>query len=174
MPAKTKHELLHATVSEYRKLQEILERFPAMLRLEKDGDGISARDIVGHRAHWIELFLGWYRDGQQGRDVFFPAEGYKWNQLKRYNSDLRRKQAGLSWQDAGSLLAGNHAELLAFIESLSDEQLYGAPMMGANNDWTPGRWAEAAGPSHYRSAGKYLRQRIRAYDAAQPEGISGA
>jgi len=31
-------------------------------------------------------------------------------------------------------------------------------MQGANNDWTTGRWAEAAGPSHYRSAAKFIRQ----------------
>lgn len=31
-------------------------------------------------------------------------------------------------------------------------------MTGANNDWAPGRWAVAAGPSHYRSAAKFVRQ----------------
>jgi len=160
MPATTKTELLAASESEFSKLQTLLDDLPAMLRLEKDADGISPKDIVGHRAHWIDLFLGWYRDGQAGRPVWFPAKGYKWNETPRYNADLRQKQSGLSWRSVRSLLEGNHAELLALVESLENDELYGEPMKGSNNKWTTGRWAEAAGPSHYRSASKYLRQRL--------------
>jgi len=172
MPAKTKKELLALTAKEFEKLQKVLDDMPAILRLEKDADDTSPKDIIGHRAHWIQLFLGWYHDGKAGRDVFFPAKGYKWNELKRYNAELRQKQADLSWQSAGSLLETSHAELLALLESLADEDLYGGPMKGANNDWTTGRWAEAAGPSHYRSAIKYLRQRIRDFNAAQPDSAA--
>ena len=161
MPAKSKSELLETTTVEYQKLQRILLDLSAVLRLEKDDDGISPKDIVGHRAHWIELFLGWYRDGQAGKTAFFPAEGYKWNETKRYNADLRKQQSALTWETVNSMLEANHTELVALIECLSDEQLYQGPMKGANNAWTTGRWAEAAGPSHYRSASKYLRQRIR-------------
>jgi len=172
MPAKTKKELLALTAKEFEKLQKVLDDMPAILRLKKDADETSPKDIIGHRAHWIQLFLGWYHDGKAGRDVFFPAKGYKWNELKRYNAELRQKQADLSWQSAGSLLETSHAELLALLESLADEDLYGGPMKGANNDWTTGRWAEAAGPSHYRSAIKYLRQRIRDFNAAQPDSAA--
>lgn len=167
MPATSRQQLLDLTVKEFEKLQKVLDGLPAMLRLERDEDETSPKDIVGHRAHWIRLFLGWYRDGRQGREVFFPAPGYKWNEIRRYNADLRQNQQGLSWEAARSLLESSHAELLALIESLSDEDLYGGPMKGANNNWTSGRWAEAAGPSHYRSACKYLRQRIRAFEAAR-------
>jgi len=168
MPATSKKELLSLTEKEYEKLQRVLDDIPAMLRLEKDADETSPKDIVGHRAHWIQLFLGWYHAGRDGREVFFPAKGYKWNDLKRYNAELRQKQAGLSWLSARSLLETGHAELLALLESLEDDDLYGGPMKGANNDWTTGRWAEAAGASHYRSACKYLRQRLRAYNEARP------
>jgi len=165
MPAKTKQELLNVTIADFAKLAKVLDGLPAGLQSEKDEEDTSPKDIVGHRAHWIQLFLGWYRDGQRGAEVFFPAEGYKWNEIKRYNADLRQKQAGLSWQSARSLLETSHADLLALMESLSEEELYGGPMKGANNNWTTGRWAEAAGPSHYRSAAKYLRQRLKAYQA---------
>jgi len=52
-------------------------------------------------------------------------------------------------------------ELIEFITDKSETELYGGPMAEANNDWTPGRWAEAAGPSHFRSASKYIRARLR-------------
>ncbi|WP_286201016.1 hypothetical protein [Labrenzia sp. 5N] len=40
MPATTKTELLAASESEFSKLQTLLDDLPAMLRLEKDADGI--------------------------------------------------------------------------------------------------------------------------------------
>ncbi|MES0879999.1 ClbS/DfsB family four-helix bundle protein [Roseibium sp. SCP14] len=163
MPATSKQELLTASTKEFGKLQGLLDELPEELWLEKDEEGISPKDIVAHRAHWIELFLGWYRDGQAGREVFFPARGYKWNETKRYNADLRQHQVDLSWASACTDLLSNHKELTALMESLADEQLYNGPMKGAKSHWTTGRWAEAAGPSHYRSAAKYLRQRLRAF-----------
>lgn len=161
MPAANRSELLEVTQKEWAKLQKVLAELPEDLRLEQDADETSPKDIVGHRAHWIELFLGWYRDGLAGKDVHFPAKGYKWNETKRYNADLRARQSNVSWPDACAMLEANHAELLELVEALTDAELYGAAMKGANNNWTTGRWAEAAGPSHYRSAAKYLRQRMR-------------
>ncbi|WFE88779.1 ClbS/DfsB family four-helix bundle protein [Roseibium porphyridii] len=162
MAATSKQQLLDLTAKEWQKLLKILDELPAILRLQKDEDETSPKDIIGHRAHWIELYLGWFRDGRAGKEVYFPAKGYKWNETKRYNADLRQQQAGLTWDAARSMLESSNAELLALIESLSEEELYGGPMKGANNNWTTGRWAEAAGPSHYRSAAKYLRQKMRA------------
>lgn len=169
MPAATnKTDLRAVSEKEFAKLTALLDHVPAPARLapDEDADGATLKDIVGHRAHWIALFLGWYADGQAGKPVHFPAEGYKWNDLKRYNADLRMAQAGLSWQAARAALERNHARLTDFIDSHDDAALYGGPMQGANNNWTPGRWAEAAGPSHYRSAAKYIRARLRALNQA--------
>ncbi len=163
MPAAaTKEELAAVTAEEYDKLSRLLESVDPEQALAKDDEDTSIKDTVAHRAHWIGLFLGWYHDGLAGKDVHFPAEGYKWNELKRYNGDLRAQQADLGWSEARAGLAQAHLELTNFIATTNDADLYGGPMVGANNKWTPGRWAEAAGPSHYRSAGKYIRSRLRA------------
>lgn len=161
MAAKSKAELLAVTLKDYDKLESLISDLPDHQALVKDVDGASIKDIIGHRAHWISLFLGWYADGLAGKRVEFPAPGYKWNELKAYNSELRRSQSGLSWEQVRQLLSDNHARLTGFISSHSDEDLYAAPMKGANNNWVPGRWAEAAGPSHYRSAAKYIRQTLK-------------
>lgn len=163
MPAAvTKEELLEVATEEFEKLSALLERVDDELAVAKDDDDTSVKDIVAHRAHWIALFLGWYHDGLAGREVHFPAEGYKWNDLPRYNADLRARQHDLGWDEACAQLRDAHAELIGFIRAHDDADLYGGPMVGANNHWTPGRWAEAAGPSHYRSASKYVRSRLRA------------
>ncbi|MEM8814415.1 MAG: ClbS/DfsB family four-helix bundle protein [Pseudomonadota bacterium] len=161
MAAGSKKELLELTEKEFARLDAMIDGLGAAAAGRKYAEDTSIKDVVGHRAHWITLFLGWYRDGLAGEEVHFPAKGYKWNQLKEYNRSLRARQAKLSWRGAKKLLRAKHDELLAFIEEHSDKELYGGPMQGANNQWTPGRWAEAAGPSHYRSAVKFIRQCLK-------------
>ena len=171
MPATCKSELIAVTQREFDKLMTLASPLEAEGAMQKDADGVSIKDVVAHRAHWIRLYLGWYADGQAGKPVYFPAQGYKWNDLKRYNAALRVRQADLTWPAAKDLLKTRHAELTDFIASKTQAELYGGPMKGANNSWTPGRWAEAAGPSHYRSAAKFLRAEIRAGQASERAGF---
>lgn len=165
MPAATtKADLLFVTEREFRKLDTLIKGIDPSTALARDDDDLddaSIKDVVAHRAHWIDLFLGWRADGLAGKEVFFPAKGYKWSELKRYNADLRAKQERLSWTTAGARLRDRHDALVALIRSETDTSLYGGPMKGAYNDWTAGRWAEASGASHYRSAAKYIRARLR-------------
>lgn len=162
MVAQSKTELLDITRKEYAKLQKLVLQIEERFALLKDEEETSVKDVIAHRAHWIDLFLGWYHDGLAGTPVFFPAEGYKWNELKRYNAELRHQQAHMSWDDVCRLLRQKYEDLTRFLEERSETELYGGPMKGANNNWTPGRWAEAAGPSHFRSAAKYIQARLRA------------
>ena len=162
MPAAVnREELRDVATKEFDRLTRLLDDVDDELALAKDDEDTSVKDLVAHRAHWIGLFLGWYHDGLAGEEVHFPAEGYRWNDLKRYNADLRRRQAELGWAEACAQLRDAHAELIRFVDAHDDDDLYVGPMAGAKNDWTPGRWAEAAGPSHYRSASKYVRARLR-------------
>lgn len=162
MPAaQSKQELEAVALKEFAKLLGALGGLDEVLAVTPDRGGTSIKDVVAHRSHWIDLFLGWYHDGLAGKQVFFPAEGYKWNELKRYNADLRATQTELDWDSAVGGLGSAHRRLMAFIEVHTDDELYGGPMVGAKNQWTPGRWAEASGPSHYRSAAKFVRSQIR-------------
>jgi hypothetical protein len=165
MPAATnKAGLLAITDKDFAKLDALLDRVTTAQALapDPDGDPATIKDMVGHRAAWIDLFLGWYADGQTGGPVAIPAPGYKWNDLKRFNADLRTRQAEMGWDDVRRMLAENHGRLRAFLQAMDDDALYGAPMKGGGSKWTTGRWAEAAGPSHYRSAARAIRQRLRA------------
>jgi hypothetical protein len=161
MAAKSKSELLSIAQKEFEKLGKLIDSIDANTAMKKGDEDTSIKDVVAHRAHWIELFLGWYADGLAGKIVYFPAEGYKWNDLKRYNCDLRKRQSNLNWPEAVALLRANYTKLTDFIQGCPEAELYGGPMKGANNAWTPGRWAEAAGPSHFRSASKFLRSSIK-------------
>ncbi len=162
MPAaKSKTELLSITDKEFVKLSKLIDSISEKQAKRKFEEDISIKDVVGHRAHWISLFLSWYKDGVAGKDVYFPAKGYKWSDLKKYNKQLKSRQRELRWDDVVSLLKKNHKKLIYFINSKSNSELYQGAMQGANNDWTVGRWAEAAGASHYRSAAKFIRACLR-------------
>ncbi len=168
MPATSKSELRTIAEKEFAKLVKLIEPIEDKIAMQPDpeADGTTIKDTIAHRAHWITLFRGWFETGQRGQKADIPAPGYKWSELKRYNADLRASQKDMSWSDAKSRLEANHQSLLEMIDTLDDDALYGGPMQGGNNKWTTGRWAEAAGPSHYRSAAKYIRARLRALATA--------
>lgn len=158
MPATSKTDLLAVTRREYAKLDRTIG---SEVALAKGPDQTSIKDVIAHRAHWLGLFFGWYVDGVERHRVAFPAPGYTWKDLKRYNADLRARQADMDWPTAKADLATQYGRLLEFIETLSDDDLYGGPMPGARNAWTTGRWAEAAGASHFRSASKVVRSALK-------------
>ena len=161
MPAATtKAELLAVTQKEFAKLKALIWDLSARDAEVPDEDGASIKSVIGHRAHWIGLFLGWVADGRAGRPVHIPDKDVKWSDLKPYNAALRDRQAMISWEDTRSLFFEKHTQLEAMVGDMDDVALYGAPMPGQSK-WTTGRYAEASGPSHCRSAAKFIRKRLK-------------
>mgnify|MGYP001794109405 CR=1 FL=1 len=158
MAVTTKLDLLAVLETEWCKLFALIDTVPEDTRLAKDASGVSIKDILGHRAVWIDLFLGWIAQSEAGAPVHMPAQGYKWNDLARLNASIRADQTDLDWTDAVALLEDRKQALVAALTAV----LYAAPMSGGNGRWTLGRYAEAAGPSHFRSAAKVIRARMKA------------
>ena len=162
MPAaKNRLELLTVTKNEFAKLTRILETVSENNAVQSIDGAETILDIVLHRANWVHLFLGWVEDGRAGKQVSTPAEGYKWNQLKAYNAAVRQQYAEVGWVEARERLEAAHAALMTFIRDETDDTLYVPHLHPWMNDWTIGRWAEASGGSHYRSASKYIRSVLR-------------
>ncbi|MEO0689307.1 MAG: ClbS/DfsB family four-helix bundle protein [Pseudomonadota bacterium] len=163
MPAATsKAELLAVHDKEFDKLTRLIATLDASAALwatEKDDTRI--KDVLAHRAHWIGLFFTWVEDGEKGEDVQTPAPGYKWNQLKSYNAMVRETYAKLAWEDVQANLEERAHSLRAFIEATDETRLYTPHLYPWMNDWTLGRWAEASGPSAFRSAARYIRKANR-------------
>lgn len=159
MPAaQSKADLIAVTEKDWAKLSKLLDGVPEEVARLQDDDRWSIKDVVAHRAHWIGLFFQWLDEGEAAET---PDHGVKWNQLKPYNAAMREKYAHKSWAEARAWLTTEHERLLQFIESSDDAALYGDPMPGGNGKWTTGRFAEASGPSHYRSAAKFVRATLR-------------
>ena len=74
MACTTTSYLIALTAKEYDKLQALFAPLTAD-QADLASDGASIKDTIGHRAHWIELFLGWYADGMAGKAVSFRRKG---------------------------------------------------------------------------------------------------
>ncbi|MEL6913172.1 MAG: ClbS/DfsB family four-helix bundle protein [Pseudomonadota bacterium] len=161
MPAATnKDDLLSATHAEYRKLLALVERFDAKRAKVSDASGYSAQRIVGHRAAWIDLFFGWCRDADAGITPRMPKAGYLWRNTPELSDEIWAEQRQMTWREIVALLDKKHAAFVEFLEGQDDDALYAKPM-SPGLKWTRGRYAEAVGPAHYRSAAKYMRGLLR-------------
>ena len=118
LAATDRHSLLTVHETEFAKLSALIAGLGAGQAVRKRDGDTSIKDVIAHRAPSIDLFLGWYRDGQAGRPVAFPAPGYTWSALKRYNADLRARQRDLGWAEARTRLASAHGRLTAFLHGL--------------------------------------------------------
>jgi hypothetical protein len=69
MAATCKTELLNILHKEFGKLAKFVDSIDADRALEKNDDDTSIKDVIAHRAHWIELFL-------DGMSMAFPEKKF--------------------------------------------------------------------------------------------------
>lgn len=163
MPAATNaQDLLAVFDKELARLQKTLDGVDeAMASRHTADDAVTIKGVIAHRTHWIGLFFDWYADGVAGKTVETPAPGVKWNQLKAYNAPIYEAANGRRWSDLRAEFDAATARLRAFIAESDDALLYEPGLYDWMNTWTIGRWAEASGPSHFRSANSYIRKVLR-------------
>lgn len=163
MPAATnKIDLLAVFDKDLAKLRKTLDGVDeAKASLSALDDDTTIKGVIAHRTHWMGMFHGWYEDGVEGREVHVPAKGYKWNQLKEYNAPLYEKGNETQWADLLSDFEAACDKLRRFIASQDNESLYTSGAHAWTGKWTLGRFAEASGPSHFRSANTYIRKALR-------------
>lgn len=168
MPAATtRDELLAVFDRELAKLARTLDTVDeTSAALHAADDTATIKGVIAHRTHWIGLFFDWYRGGVAGETVETPAPGVKWNQLKAYNAPIYENANPRPWSELRAEFDAAVARLRAFIADNDDDLLYVPGLYDWMNKWTLGRWAEAAGPSHFRSANAHIRKVLRDNAAA--------
>ncbi len=163
MPAATnKADLLAAFDTELAKLRKTLATIDETSAQAATGDDdTTIKGIIAHRIHWIGLFFDWYETGRKGETVHVPAKGYKWNQLKDYNGPIYASGNARSWDDLTAAYDEAIGRLRAFLDAQDDAELYTVGRYDWTGKWGVGRWAESAGPAHFRSANTYIRKALR-------------
>lgn len=159
-----KDELLHAVVDGYDKLARDLARVPVDRAREQTmpghatGSKMSPADLVAYLIGWNELVLSWHADRAVGVEPAFPAEGFAWNQLGDLAAKFYADYAGLSWPELLGRFETAKNGIVALIQGLSDDELYGAPWFGK---YTAGRMIQFNTSSPYANARRRIRGWLR-------------
>lgn len=163
----TKAELLHAIADGYTKLQGDLARVPehrareASMPGHASGTMMSPADLVAYLIGWNEQVLSWHAQRASGLEPAFPADGFAWNQLGELAQKFYADYADLSWEQLLRRLAVAKSAIVVLVESLDDDQLYGATWYGT---YTAGRMIQFNTSSPYANARKRIRAWLRDND----------
>jgi hypothetical protein len=124
------------------------------------GTTMSVNDLVAYLDGWGQLVLKWVELRDRGLEPDFPETGYKWNELGALAQKFYRDQQGLDFADCLDKLRATHARLVALVERLDNDALYGH---GWYDRWTLGRMIQFNTASPYANA----RARIRKWKKAK-------
>ncbi|WP_435298965.1 ClbS/DfsB family four-helix bundle protein [Timonella sp. A28] len=159
---RSKDELLAAVTSTYALLVADLARVPEESAREKTMPGhkagslMSPADLVAYLIGWNQQVLLWHEQRAQGVEPDFPAAGFTWNQLGELAQHFYAQRTHTSWTELLTEYEAVKTAIVALIEQLSDDELYGTVWY---KNYTAGRMIQFNTSSPYANA----RQRIRAW-----------
>lgn len=157
----TKSELLATVQSDYGALLDLVQRFsPDEQQMPGVNDEWAIKDILAHLAAWEQLFLGWYQAGARSETPATPAPGYTWGwkSLGELNQRIYWQYRDESLAEVTHALAASHEQVLALIQTLSEEELFTPGLYGWLGKATLAASIRANTYNHYRWAIKLIRQ----------------
>jgi hypothetical protein len=160
-----KEELSKAITQAFKKLLVDYESVPEEYSRTSGVEGnikhteISVCDTLSYLIGWGELVLKWQFRISQGLPVDFPETGYKWNEIGKLAQHFHAKYQPLSYEEliAEFELTTNH--ILALIESLTNDELYGSNWY---KNYTLGRMIQF----NTSSPMKNIRSKVRRFNKA--------
>ena len=159
----SKREFVQRVEKERQTFVELLGTIPRSRYGEGGvwGDGWNIRDLLAHITEWEQMFMGWYRVGQDGRPPLLPAKGFKWNETPRLNRAIWRKHQR---EPAKRVLAKfdiSYQEVLRLILRLSDEELLTPGHFAWTGKYPLTTYFAPNTCSHYRIATKILKRWLK-------------
>lgn len=156
----TRSELLERIDSDYAALWSIVDSVPIDRRESPAAcEHWSVKDLLAHLDAWHELFLGWEREGRDGRRPAMPAPGLTWSQTPELNDRIWQATRDDSWDEVTSRLAASHTAVRDVVASYDDEHLFAKKRFRWTGSTSVGSYAVSATTSHY----DWARGQIRAY-----------
>ena len=163
----TKAELLSAADAQYEKLWALIdgmsdeEQHAAFPFEDRDR---NLRDVLVHLYEWHRMCESWHQIGTiEGGKPAVPGEGYTWRTLPALNHEIWARYQHMSLDDAKAALRRSHKDIMALIESHTDEELYGKNVYPWTKTSTLGAYFGSNTASHYEWAMKKLRKFIKLY-----------
>lgn len=159
-----KRELLQEIEFERGRLEGLLEQI-ATRRMTQAGvtlAGWSVKDILGHLIGWQQMNLDWYAAGQRGETPEIPAPGLTWQDIRKLNQRIYRKQHRRSLAAVLADYHSCHQRMLQIIDEVTEKDLVTVGRFAwAGPTWTLSDYIRANTASHYRWACKHIRKWLR-------------
>ena len=169
MPRPTsKSDLIQAANDQFAKLWTLIDE---MSDEEKSADIVpnerdkNVRDILVHLYEWHCLLLNWIRSNTNGNPAPFLPAPYNWKTYPQMNVAFWEKHQNTSYTDAETMLKKTHKEVMALIESFSNEALFSKGTFDWTGTTTLGSYCVSATSSHYDWAFKDIKKALKKYRA---------
>lgn len=171
--ATTKTDLLTSAAEQYKKLWVLVD---SMTEEEQHstfhfGDDPkhkeahwkrdkNLRDVLIHLYEWHQLLLNFVNANQQGDAKPFLPPPYNWKTYGDLNVRFWENHQNTSLADAKNLLQKSHADVMALMETLSNEGLFSKNIFPGTGTSTLGSYCVSATASHYQWAMKKIKRQI--------------
>ena len=123
----TKADLIQAANDQFAKLWTLIDE---MSDEEKSADIVpnerdkNVRDVLVHLYEWHCLLLNWIQTNTNGKPAPFLPAPYNWKTYPQMNVAFWEKHQNTSYTDAEAMLKKTHKEVMAIIETFSNEDLF--------------------------------------------------
>jgi hypothetical protein len=170
----TKKDLVFAAGEQFCKLWKLMETMPeevqnetfsiAMATIGKEahwGRDKNIRDVLVHLYEWHQLLLNWVKNNQNGDlQPFLPAP-YNWRTYPALNVEYWKKHQDTPLAEAKAMLHESHAQVMAMIETFSNEELFSETALAWTGGSHLGAYCVSATSSHYEWAMKKIKAHIK-------------
>ena len=169
MPRPTsKSDLIQAANDQFAKLWTLIGE---MSDEEKSADIVpnerdkNVRDVLVHLYEWHCLLLNWIQTNTNGKPAPFLPAPYNWKTYPQMNVAFWEKHQNTSYTDAETMLKKTHKEVMAIIETFSNEELFSKGAFDWTGTTTLGSYCVSATSSHYDWAFKDIKKALKKYRA---------
>ena len=164
----TKADLIQAANDQFAKLWTLIDE---MSDEEKSADIVpnerdkNVRDVLVHLYEWHCLLLNWIQSNTNGKPAPFLPTPYNWKTYPQMNVAFWEKHQNTSYTDAETMLKKTHKEVMAIIETFSNEDLFSKGAFDWTGTTTLGSYCVSATSSHYDWAFKDIKKALKKYRA---------
>ena len=164
----TKADLIQAANDQFAKLWTLIGE---MSDEEKSADIVpnerdkNVRDVLVHLYEWHCLLLNWIQSNTNGKPAPFLPTPYNWKTYPQMNVAFWEKHQNTSYTDAETMLKKTHKEVMAIIETFSNEDLFSKGAFDWTGTTTLGSYCVSATSSHYDWAFKDIKKALKKYRA---------
>lgn len=172
----TKPDLIEAANSQLSKMWGMVDSLPeeaktASFNFGEDFKGKEAhwerdknmRDVYIHLYEWHQLLLNWVSSNMNGDTKPFLPEPYTWKTYALMNVGFWQMHQNTKHEDSIAMLKQSHADVIALIESFSNDELFSKKHFTWTGTSTLGSYCVSATSSHYDWAMKKIKQHKKSW-----------